>query len=282
MALALILSSHVAASRVGGFAQALALAQFKIDPVVAPTVLFGRHPGWGPPGGAATPIETFQGMLDGIAANGLFGLADVVITGYFATAAQVHAACAAIDAVRAAPRDKALTPLARIIVDPTLGDQGKGLYVPVDVAEAIVTELIPRADVVAPNAWELRYLTGAPVINPISAAHAARLLGRPTLVSSVPAGDRIGVVYADATQSWFAGHARRPEVPKGTGDILTALFAAWLIEGRSPADALHRAVGGLVHLLAAAEGWRAPELPIVGLGQRIMDPPAEVGLERLA
>ena len=66
MALALILSSHVAASRVGGFAQALALAQFKVDAVLAPTVLYGRHPGWGPPGGAEAPAEVFESVLDGI------------------------------------------------------------------------------------------------------------------------------------------------------------------------------------------------------------------------
>ena len=49
MASALIMSSHVASSRVGGSVQALALAQFKIDPILAPTVLYGRHPGWGAP-----------------------------------------------------------------------------------------------------------------------------------------------------------------------------------------------------------------------------------------
>ena len=92
MATALILSSHVASSRVGGSVQALALAQFKIDPVLAPTVLFGRHPGWGAPGGAPTPIEVFEGMIDGIEANGVLERTDLVITGYFATAAQVRAA----------------------------------------------------------------------------------------------------------------------------------------------------------------------------------------------
>jgi len=70
--MALIMSSHVAGSRVGGSAQALALTQFKIDPVVIPTVLYGRHPGWGAPGGAQVPIEAFEGMLDGVEANGLF------------------------------------------------------------------------------------------------------------------------------------------------------------------------------------------------------------------
>ena len=60
---ALILSSYVAASRVGGMAQALALAALGIDPVVVPSVLFGRHPGRGAPGGGAVSIETFDGVL---------------------------------------------------------------------------------------------------------------------------------------------------------------------------------------------------------------------------
>lgn len=281
MALALIISSHVAGSRVGGFAQALALASFKIDAVVVPTVLYGRHPGWGAPGGAAVPIETFQGMLEGVAANGLFGLTDVVITGYFADADQVRATARAIDAVRAAPRDGALTPEVRVVVDPTLGDTGKGLYVSAEVARSIADELIPRADFAAPNAWELQHLTGTAVDDPISAVHAAHLLGVPALVSSVMAGEEIGAVYADPAQSWFAGHAKRPSAPKGTGDILTALFAAWLIEGENPADAMLRAVGGVSRLVAAAEAWKAPELPIVGLGVGIKDPPADVRLERL-
>ncbi|MFZ0267193.1 MAG: pyridoxine kinase, partial [Caulobacter sp.] len=91
MPLALIISSHVAGSQVGATAQAAALAQFRIDSMVVPTVLYGRHPGWGPPGGAPTPIEVVEGMLEGVEANGLLGLTDLVITGYFAAAAQVRA-----------------------------------------------------------------------------------------------------------------------------------------------------------------------------------------------
>ena len=82
MPLALIISSHVAGSQVGASAQAAALAQFRIESMVTPTVLYGRHPGWGIPGGAPVPIEVFEGMLDGIEANGLFGQVDLVITGY--------------------------------------------------------------------------------------------------------------------------------------------------------------------------------------------------------
>jgi pyridoxine kinase len=282
MPLALIMSSHVAGSRVGGSAQAAALVPFKIDSMVIPTVLYGRHPGWGAPGGAAVPIETFEGMLDGVEANGLFGLVDIVITGYFASAAQVRAAGRTIDAVRAAPRDGAFSKKARIIVDPTLGDAGKGLYVPPEVAEACISELLPRADIVAPNAWELQRLTGADVRDPKDAVRAARLLGKPVLVSSVQRGAEIGVVYADKKEAWLAAHNRLEHAPNGTGDLLTALFAAALIEGQTISYGLAGVVGGLNETIIAANTWAAPELPIVAMGARLKQPSPTVRMERLA
>ena len=278
---ALILSSHVASSRVGGSVQALALAQFKIDPLLAPTVLFGRHPGWGAPGGGPTPIEVFEGMLDGIEANGLLESIDLVITGYFATAAQVRAAARAIDAVRAVPRGEgARKPM--IVVDPTMGDSGKGLYVAGEVSQALMAELLPRADYVAPNAWELERLTGISARDPRSAVSAARRLGRPTLVSSVERGAEIGVVYADKSEAWLAAHTRAPSAPRGSGDLLTVLFAAALIEGQPVSYALARAVGGVAETVAAAGMWNVQELPVVAMGARIKAASPSVRIERLA
>lgn len=282
MPLALILSSHVAGSQVGATAQAAALASFAIDAMVVPTVLFGRHPGWGAPGGAATPIEIFEGMLEGIEANGLFGLTDLVITGYFATPAQVRAAARAIDAVRAAPRGRAFAPAPTIVVDPTMGDEGKGLYVPAQTAEAIVAELIPRADLVACNAWELQWLTGADAREPVTALGAARRLGKAVLVSSVRRDGEIGAVLADEGEAWLALHAEADPVPNGTGDLLTALYAAAVVEGLSPSQGLARAVGGVAETVAAARLWNAPELPIVAMGARIKQTSPSVRIERLA
>jgi len=279
MPLALILSSHVASSRVGGFVQALALAQLKIDPVVVPTVLFGRHPGWGAPGGGATPPDIFQGMLDGIEANGLFGLTDVVMTGYFANPDQVAAAARAIDAVRAQRRTGAKL---RIVVDPVMGDDGKGLYVSPEVAEAIATELVPRADLVTPNAWELERLTGATVRDPADARAATRLVGKPLLVSSVPHGpEEMGVVYADGHEAWFAAHPRLSKAPNGAGDLLCALFAAAMVEDQPMSYALARAVGGVMETLTAAQSWEASELPLVAVGPKIRQASPLVRIERL-
>ena len=268
MPTALILSSYVASSRVGGAMQALALAEFRFEPILVPTVLYGRHPGWGAPGGGPVATETFESMLDGVEANGAFEQVDVVITGYFASAAQVRAAARAIDAVRAA----------------TMGDSGKGLYVQPEVPAAITAELIRRADYVTPNAWELERLTGISARSPKSAVDAARLLGRPTLVSSVERGQEIGVVYADRTEAWFAAHARAADAPQGTGDLLTALFAlTTALRPRPWYDARYAIpLAGVAETVASAGMWKTAELPVVAMGAKIKAASPSVRIERLS
>jgi pyridoxine kinase len=220
-------------------------------------------------------------MLVGIEANGVIGIADLVITGYFASADQVRAAARVIDAVRAAPRDPELGKKPLIVVDPVMGDSGKGLYVGAEVAEAIASELIKRADIVCPNAWELERLTHTPVRDPASAVAAARILGKATLVSSVQRAHEIGIVYADKREAWLAAHQRGAGAPGGTGDLLTALFAAHLLDGQPISYALARAAGGLVETIAAAKASGLAELPVVDMGQRLKGISAAVRMERL-
>lgn len=286
MPLALIISSHVAASHVGGTAQASALSILRIDTMVAPTVLYGRHPGWGPPGGAKVEPAVLEGVLAGIEANKLFGQTDLVLTGYFAYPEQVIAAAQAIDAVRAAKRrgyggEAPRAPV--VIVDPTIGDSGKGLYVPADVAQAIAEHLVPRADILAPNAWELAHLTGLPTRTPQDVLVAAQHLGKRALVSSIGAGQEIGVIYAEPSgEAWLAAHPRLASAPKGTGDLLSALFGAALLDGLAGSYALGRAVGGVAETVAAAHTAGAAELPIVAMAQRLKATSPSVRLERLA
>ena len=244
MASVLILSSHVATSDVGGSAQVVAFARAGIETVFAPTVLFGRHPGLGEPGGGPVGAEVFAGMLEGIAAAGVLMTLDAVITGYFASAEQVAIAARTLDAARAA------SPGVRIIVDPIMGDHGKGLYVDPAVADAIVADLVPRAELIAPNAWEMERLTGRPINDPATALAAARSLGAAALVSSVTVEDEIGVVYADQDEAWLAVHRRAQDVPRGAGDVLIALFTGALLQGSSKAEALETAVGQIARRFA--------------------------------
>ena len=143
--------------------------------------------------------------------------------------------------------------------------------------------LVPLADVIAPNLWELARIAGGSATDAPSAVALARKLGRPCLATSVPAGEgRIGVLLVDGGEAIFAVHRKLESVPRGTGDLLTALFAAGLIEELSPREALARAVGGVASAVEATEASRATELPIAALADRLMRPAAKVSIETLA
>jgi pyridoxine kinase len=243
----LILSSYVAASPVGGAAQVMALAGVEARAILVPTVLYGRHPGLGAPGGGAVETAVFAGMLDGIEASGAFETLDAVITGYFANPEQVAAAGRAIDAIRR------IRPDLLVVVDPIMGDTGKGLYVAPAVAQAQAEILVPRASLLAPNAWELQRLTACVIADPPSALAAAREAGGQVLVSSVPVGRNVGVLWTDGDQAWLASHRLAPRAANGTGDLLTALFTAALLEGAPGPDALETAVSDVAALALGAE-----------------------------
>jgi pyridoxine kinase len=244
MAAVLILSSFVAASRVGGSAQAAALERMGVRVILVPTVTFGRHPGLGTPGGGPIDDDTFEGMLAGVeAAEGFVDLS-AVICGYFASPGQVGAAARVIERVRAE------SPAAPIIVDPIMGDEETGLYVKESVAEAIAGELVPAADILAPNTWELARLTGRRTGNLSEVRAAAKTLGGIKLVSSVPLGGEIGVLLSSDGGEFLARHLRSATAPKGTGDLLTGLFAGSVAEGISLPEALMTAAAEVAALAA--------------------------------
>lgn len=276
MPLALILSSFVAASRIGGAAQQYVLAAHGIDPVLVPTVMLGRNPARGA-GAQATPPELFARMLADVEADALFGMVDLVITGHFSSPEQVEIAADALARIQAASERAPV-----VVVDPILGDAPKGLYVTPEVAQAVAARLVPLADWITPNVWELGHLTGAPISDAASAVAAARRLGKPALITSAPAGEgEIGLLYVDALTATLFAHPRLASAPNGTGDLVTASFGAGLVEGLSPLAAAERAARAAHEAVQAAQDWRAPELPIVALGQRLVRPTAALRIERL-
>ncbi|MCR5878181.1 PfkB family carbohydrate kinase [Phenylobacterium sp. J367] len=281
MPLALVMSSFVAASRIGGAAQQYVLAQHKIDPVLAPTVMFGRNPARGAEGQVTSP-EVFRRMLGDIEADALFGLVDLVITGHFSLPEQVEIAAGVLERVRAANREGAFAGRPTVVVDPIMGDEPKGLYVRPEVAAAVAERLVPIADWITPNVWELSQLVGRHVVDAADAAAAARELGKCALITSVPAGDdRIGLLYVDEVSATLFSHPRLERAPSGTGDLVTASFGAGLVEGLPALAAAERASRAAAETVKAGQDWRAQELPIVALGDRLVRPTAEVRIEHL-
>jgi pyridoxine kinase len=288
MPLVLVIGSHVAGSRVGGtvVSLALALSPAEVDPMHVPTTLLGRHPGWGAPGGGAVAASIMEGMLEGIAANGLFGLLDGVITDYFAAPEQVAVAADAIRAI------KAERPEALVLVDPVMGDEGR-LYVSEAVAGTIADQLVPLAGLLTPNLTELARLTGQPLATTAQeAVAAARLLPCPALVTSVPVpgrADQTGTLWVEPAEpasppqrpALLFAHERVEGAPRGTGDLLAAALMARLLEGLDGPLAAAHATATVAEVVRNAAAWRAPELPVVGAREAWQAAPL-VGVEVLA
>jgi pyridoxine kinase len=269
MPMVLVISSYVAASRVGGGIAPYVLAPMKIDSVHIPTCLFGRHPGWGPPGGTAVEADVMAKMLEGAQANGLYSIVDAVVTGHFSRPDQVAVAAEAIDRIRAAPRKKEHRTAPEkpiVIVDPVMGDEGPGLYIKEPVVEALVNDLVPCADIVAPNLWEFARLTGADLSSfgmPEDVVRQARAGGGRWLISSVPSPAGIGVLHVDGKTGLLAETPRTAgKIPNGTGDMLTLRFAGGLVSGFGVEGALADAAGATHAVIAKTAEWNGTELSL--------------------
>jgi len=254
MKTALVISSYVASSRVGATASAFCLRRLGIDTIVIPTTVLGRHPGWGAPGGDALSAHHLRNMWSAIKAQNI--KFDAVMTGYLADDAHIDVATDIIADVKKANSE------AIILVDPVMGDNGR-LYVPESRAKALITKLLPLADVTTPNAWELSYITDKPSTDLPTILETASTLNTACLVTSVPHRSTIGAVFVDGPARYFVHHEEFDSVPHGGGDSLAATFLAHLLNGYLRRDALAKSVASIFAILSAAIDTDAGELPLV-------------------
>jgi len=247
---ALILSSTVASSRVGASAASFCLQRLGVETIVLPTTLMGRHPGWGTPGGGSVDAALLRDVWMGVAAQNI--KFDAVLTGYMGDPAHIDLGVEIIDHVKARNAE------ALIAVDPVMGDHGQ-LYIPESRAAAIIERLIPKADFITPNVWELGYIE----------SRSSSLPDR--LITSAPDGDDIGAVWQSRTERWQVSHAKFESVPHGGGDSLAALFLGRLLLGETYAGALAKSVASVFELMRAADALDAGELPLVRMQAFIND-----------
>jgi pyridoxine kinase len=222
-------------------------------------------------------------MLDAIAARGLFARCEAVLSGYLGDAAVGDAIARAVEAARAARPD------ALYGCDPVIGDRAEGVYVRPGIPEMFRDRLIPLADVLTPNQFELEWLAGGPLASE-GALHAAARdlararLGRTVLVTSVEAGTPAGVqrlLAVDGAGIWRLDHPTVDVRVKGTGDLIAALFLAGLLRARSAADALVFAAAAVHAVLERTRAAGGDELALVASGDVLCDPPRWFRAERV-
>ena len=157
MSRVLIMSSWTSVGDVGLAAAAPVLQALGHDVTQLPTIILSNHPAWPRFAGQIMAPERLAEMIDALDANGLLDGHDALLTGYLPSAAHVALACDIVDRLaRRGPRPK-------VVVDPILGDDPKGLYLAEEAALAVRDSLLPLADIMTPNCFELGWLTGRSV-----------------------------------------------------------------------------------------------------------------------
>ena len=230
--------------------------------------MLGRHPGWGTPGGQALDTAHLQAMWDAIKKQNIH--IDAVMTGYLASDTHIDLALDIMADV------KARNPKAIIVVDPVMGDHGQ-LYIPESRANALKNKLVPKADVITPNAWELSYITNkkAGTLSEIRQATATlpmqSLITSVPFITSVPLAKEIGALLTVEKQSYLVRHQKFENVPHGGGDALAATFLAHLLNGKVAPDSLAQSVASIFAVLKAAVTSDAGELPLIRQQQALMD-----------
>jgi pyridoxine kinase len=261
------------------------------------TVAFSNHPAHGGFRGRVVPAAEVAALVDGVAARGVLGRCDAVLSGYLGDPATAAVVADAVLRVRAA------NPGVLYCCDPVIGEVGRGVYVRPGIAEAFRERLVDMADIVTPNPFELELLSGIAPSTLESARAAARTLagrkqgvsgseppglpGPPRLVVAtglqVPdAPGELAVIAATRGATWLVRHPRRAVRVWGTGDAFAALFLGAYLGRRDPGAALEHAVAALDDVLALAEAEDADELPLVAGQEALARPRARYRAERIA
>ncbi len=261
------ISSRISRGYIGNTASAFAARRLGVDVWEVPTVMWAHHPGHGKPAGAITSAADLTAMLTAFERPEWRRSIDLVMTGYFRDAAQVNAAADFIKRLQDARQQ------FQVLVDPVCGDAG-GVYVAEEVVTAMRNVLLPLADTITPNRFELDILTGDVSPDNTALVHAARSLGADNVVVTTAFPETLGIGNLLVERKAAILHETQafPEPPHGTGDLFAGVFAARILKS-SPKDALVHAGNTVFRIIEATNLSGNDELDLAQWNDMIDHPP---------
>jgi pyridoxine kinase len=279
----LSVQSSVAYGHVGNSAAVFPLQRLghEVWPVI--TVHFSNHTGYGAWRGPLLAPADVADVIAGIGDRGVLGDADAVLSGYQGDPA---VGAVILDAVA---QVKALNPGAVYCCDPVMGDVGRGMFVKPGIPEYLRDHVVPRADILTPNHFELDFLSGRTTTTldeVLSAVDVVRERGpRDVLVTSVLHGDlapdSLDVVAVSDAGAWAVTTPLLPISPNGCGDVTAALYLAHLGSSGLPATALRATASTVFAILEATLAAGTREIQLVAAQDAIASPPDRFEVRRL-
>lgn len=278
----LSIQSHVAYGHVGNSAAVFPLQRLghEVWPVL--TVNFSNHTGYGAWRGPVVAADQVAEVIEGISERDGLSTVSAVLSGY-----QGDPAVGAIilDSVR---RVKALNPRALYCCDPVMGDVGRGMFVREGIPEFMRDEVVPAADVITPNHFELNFLAGLESTDTLQEVLAAVDIVRESgpsnvLVTSVITKDptHLDLVAVSDEGAWSVTTPLLPISPNGGGDVTAAVYLSHLLSTGSTPAALGRTANTLFAILDRTLKSGRRELELVASQDDIANPPTTYEVTQL-
>ena len=261
----LSIQSAVAYGHVGNSAAVFPLQRIGVEVLPVYTVNFSNHTGYGAWRGPLIAPDDVRDVILGIEERGVFPQIDAVLSGY---QGGEGIGDVILDAVA---RVKAANPHAIYACDPVMGNAKSGCFVAPAIPVLLRERVVPAADLITPNQFELGYLTGTEpdsLESTLAAADAARAMGpRTVLVTSVERPERepgtIEMLVVTDAGAWIVRTPLIPMKANGSGDVTAALFTAHFVRTGDAADALARTVSSVFDLLQCTHESGERELQLV-------------------
>ena len=247
----LSIQSAVAFGHVGNSAAVFPLQRIGVEVMPVYTVNFSNHTGYGAWRGPLIAPDDVREVITGIEERGAFPQIDVILSGYQGSEG---IADVILDAVA---RIKAVNPGAIYACDPVMGNARSGCFVAPAIPVLLRERVVPAADLITPNQFELGYLTGTEpgtLESTLAAVDLARAMGpRTVLVTSVERPDReegtLEMLAVDDDGAWIVTTPQLPMKANGSGDVTAALFTAHYRRTGDAGDALARTASSVFDLL---------------------------------
>lgn len=269
----LSIQSWVAYGHVGNAAALFPMQRLGHEVWAVNTVQFSNHTGYGAWTGQVFTGAAIRDLVRGIADRGVLGACDGVLSGYLGDA---EIGAAVLDAVRSV---KAANPHALYCCDPVIGDVDRGVFVRPDIPGMIRDRVLPLADIITPNHFELEYLSGRKVRSDAdlaAALDALHALGPSTILvtsfqdENTPA-DSIDLVVSEKGGRWRVRTPLLPIKANGAGDTVAALFFVHRLKGDA-AQALSLAASSIYGVLRRTAETGRPEMALIDAQDELVAP----------
>ena len=279
----LSIQSQVAYGHVGNSVAVFTLQRMGHEAWAIPTVEFSNHPAHGGYGGRINGAGLISGLVDGLQERGFLADCHAVLSGYMGSVANGATSLLALDMVRKQ------NPAALYICDPVFAHAGRGIFVADGLPELFRDKVVPAADIVTPNQFELEWLTDSRISTLDDAIAACRIIqarGPQTVVcTSLDRGDApegvIETLLVNQQGVWLAATERYEEELFGAGDLFAALFTGHHLAEPHSALSLSRAVSGTRAVLEATVAKGGGELALIAAQDAMINPPVEVAVEQV-